>query len=389
VGAGLVGRMMAHALMTQSCRVAIVEKQRPKALDGRLLALSENTCAMLERLNLWTEAVAAGATPIEEIHLRYAGHPASVDWQDKTKPLGFTVPHHLLHNAWPIQKTSFFESSDWDMQSAQNARLITLKDHENKTLESPLIIGCDGIHSQIAEHCGLSGMLRAQPYDAWIFSVGLRKSVIRDAWLRFDHQRTLAFVPATKGGVVILTEHKKTTASIMNTQDEMALLQSRWKESGLQHNLGDLISINRAHRYPVMMRKAKNIYTNRCVLLGHAACALPPLAAQGFNLGVRDVGHFLDTWVDAKAQQLDPGSPLVLEGYRQKRLADHNAMWHITGNMLKRIERRGWISGFLTTFGLSSMQTVLQQLGINSFSKGIGPQSRLASGVPINRWTIP
>jgi 2-octaprenyl-6-methoxyphenol hydroxylase len=57
----------------------------------------------------------------------------------------------------------------------------------------------------------------------------------------------------------------------------------------------------------------------RIVLIGEAAHVLPPIAAQGFNLTVRDIDHLRELLTDLRT---DPGSPTVTAAYRRRREPD-------------------------------------------------------------------
>lgn len=390
VGAGLVGRLMAHALNQLNFRVAIVEKHKPSKNqkgDGRLLALSADTCAMIDRLGAWTQAISKAATPIEQIHVAYAKHPAAIDWTNKQDPrfaLGQTLPHPVLASAWSIHQDQIFYDANWQSNPEDTACTLTLPAYHNTVLSAPLLIACDGIHSPVAADSGLAGTLIAQPYDVFVFHLTWPHPTTHQARLRFDQHSSLAFVPSATGGAAIMTVHKRLSqAAHFNAKTHLC---TRWSEAGWDIAIGRLEKLSAPFAYPMMTRRAKNLHAHRTVLLGQAACALPPLAAQGFNLGIRDAGHLLDVLVDARHQGEDLGAVPVLERYRQKRLKDHDAMWSVTQKLLKRMGQNGWLHAGLSTTALWGMQTVLAPYCLKHFSRGLPPYSRLASGVPLNRW---
>src|SRR5205823_6028320 len=60
----------------------------------------------------------------------------------------------------------------------------------------------------------------------------------------------------------------------------------------------------------------------RIALVGEAAHVLPPIGAQGLNLGLRDAADIADVVRHATLSNEDPGSPPVLERYNTARRAD-------------------------------------------------------------------
>ena len=61
---------------------------------------------------------------------------------------------------------------------------------------------------------------------------------------------------------------------------------------------------------------------NRIALIGEAAHVLPPIGAQGLNMGLRDAADIADIVRDAMLSGEDPGAPQVLKRYDSARRAD-------------------------------------------------------------------
>jgi 2-octaprenyl-6-methoxyphenol hydroxylase len=57
-------------------------------------------------------------------------------------------------------------------------------------------------------------------------------------------------------------------------------------------------------------------------LVGEASHVIPPIGAQGLNLGLRDAAALADCVSDALAKGCDPGGQAVLEAYAQSRATD-------------------------------------------------------------------
>ena len=68
--------------------------------------------------------------------------------------------------------------------------------------------------------------------------------------------------------------------------------------------------------------KVNRLAGRRIVLLGEAAHAFPPLAAQGLNLSLRDIMQLVSTLADARGRNLDPGSLAALQPYERARRRD-------------------------------------------------------------------
>jgi 2-octaprenyl-6-methoxyphenol hydroxylase len=74
--------------------------------------------------------------------------------------------------------------------------------------------------------------------------------------------------------------------------------------------------------FPLAIERPNQFARNRVALVGEAAHVLPPIGAQGLNLGLRDAADLADIARKALAAGEDPGAAQVLRRYDLKRRAD-------------------------------------------------------------------
>jgi 2-octaprenyl-6-methoxyphenol hydroxylase len=74
--------------------------------------------------------------------------------------------------------------------------------------------------------------------------------------------------------------------------------------------------------FALAVETAKTFARGRIVLVGEAAHVVPPICAQGLNLGLRDGATIAEIVADAHRQKLDVGAPAVLARYNAQRRAD-------------------------------------------------------------------
>jgi 2-octaprenyl-6-methoxyphenol hydroxylase len=86
--------------------------------------------------------------------------------------------------------------------------------------------------------------------------------------------------------------------------------------------LGKIGIESRPSSFPLVIQTAERFANNRIALIGEAAHALPPIGAQGLNLGLRDAATIAEISVAAVRTGEDPGGSEVLERYNTARRID-------------------------------------------------------------------
>src|SRR5207248_6588934 len=74
--------------------------------------------------------------------------------------------------------------------------------------------------------------------------------------------------------------------------------------------------------FPLAIERPKSFGRDRIALVGEAAHVVPPIGAQGLNLGLRDAADIADVVHDALLMGDDPGSPQALSRYVSARRGD-------------------------------------------------------------------
>src|SRR5262249_41593309 len=86
--------------------------------------------------------------------------------------------------------------------------------------------------------------------------------------------------------------------------------------------LGEIKDVGRRAAFPVAGLTADSMVGQRTALVGEAAHVLPPIGAQGLNLGFRDAAALADCVVDAQKARRDPGGDETLKAYADPRNLD-------------------------------------------------------------------
>jgi 2-octaprenyl-6-methoxyphenol hydroxylase len=135
----------------------------------------------------------------------------------------------------------------------------------------------------------------------------------------------LAILPLPGGhhSSIVWSETDANAAAIQALDDAgyLAALRPRFGDF-----LGEIALAGARFTYPLSLSLAETFVSRRVALVGDAAHGVHPIAGQGLNLGLRDVGALAEVLVTAARWGEDIGSDVVLEGYQRWRRFDSTAL---------------------------------------------------------------
>ncbi len=79
------------------------------------------------------------------------------------------------------------------------------------------------------------------------------------------------------------------------------------------------------HVFPLAIERPRQFAEDRIALVGESAHVLPPIGAQGLNMGLRDAADIAEIVGQALGRGEDPGAPNVLSRYQARAAAGRHA----------------------------------------------------------------
>lgn len=300
VGGGLVGASLALALTRGGVAVTMVEaRPATTALADpareRYLALARGSVDALRALGAWA-GLDEHAAAIRAVHISRRGdfgrvllraEDYDVDRFGAVVPasrLGLALEAALqrapgLTRLMPATLRGFDGGPD-----RVEAHIDT--DGEARTLHAQLLVGADGADSFVRAHAGLQAERDDYGQDALVLSLGVTRDHGDVAYERFTPDGAVAALPLPERRVGMVWTLPRASAEAIASSPEHERLGTLQAVFG--HRLGRLHAPGRLVRYPLVRTFAPQTVRDRVVLVGNAAQSLHPIAAQGFNLGLRD-----------------------------------------------------------------------------------------------------
>ncbi len=340
VGGGLNGPALALALAQTGHTVTIIDALAQKvrknaAFDGRAYALALASQRLLQTIGVW-DRVAEHAQPMLEIKVTdgHAGAGPSPFFMHfdhaeiEEGPMGYMVEDRHLRRA-------FLDAMDADRNITQiNGRTVIAQDQDatgvtltlddGSTLTGSLLVGCDGRRSGTAARAGIkrSGWDYGQTALVCAIEHDLPHHGVAHQF--FMPPGPLAILPLTGNRSSIVWSERTDAAKRINALPEGEYLQVLRPRFG--DFLGDIKLAGDRFTYPLNLTIANAFIGERMALVGDAAHGMHPIAGQGLNAGLRDVGALAEVLTLAGRRGEDIGSVLVLERYQEWRRFDTAAL---------------------------------------------------------------
>lgn len=371
VGGGPAGLSAAIALAQAGAVTALLARRAPYA-DNRTTALLGGSVDFLAQLDVWPRCQDKAA-PLQAMRLvddtgrlirapevRFSSEEIGLD------AFGYNIENRVLMAALEERAAQLSNLTRFDDEAETISPAeadIAIGTSKGKSLSARLVAGADGRQSLCREAAGIEVRRRELNQAALTFNVGHSRPHRNISTEFHTPQGPCVFVPlpGDRSSVVWVVAPKEAERLIALSDDEMSEAAEKQSHS----ILGRLQIEPGRHLFPLAMEQPRQFAHHRVALVGEAAHVIPPIGAQGLNMGLRDAADLADIVGRALESGEDPGSPTALKRYDSARRADIASRTFAID-----IANRSLLSGFLPMQGLRAAG--LHLIG------GFGPLRRLA-----------
>ena len=361
IGGGPIGCLAALELASHNISSIILD-QTPQEmianplLEGRTIALSYASVALLEKLNLF-HTLKQKAAPIENIVVSNGPKGQRLHYGQKESGgefLGHNVDLTALKNVLleavrassktqllaPFKVTHFI-CTHHD---------VTVFDANGTELKGTACLAADGKFSPIRHKLALP--TREWSYDqiAFVFNVHHTKPHHNFAYEAFLPKGPFASLPTVDPNVssIIWTVPTKEALPLkeMNDASFCTILNDTF------NILGTLTPTTSRWTYPLSGLLVSKPYKERILLLGDAAHAMHPVAGQGLNVGIGDVIALGDLMQRYRKLGLDMGGVTLFREFSKQRRFDVLAMTFTTDHLVRLFSNHSITLNFMRDQGL-------------------------------------
>ena len=328
IGGGPAGLTAAIALADAGVETALVAK--PARPDSRTTLLLAGSVRALERLGVWSRC-RAHAAPLEIMRIvdDRPGLLRAPEVAFSAAEIGLEAFGHNIENrhlAAALDERAAELSSLARVASRRGADRGRRRSRDGAperrrpSGRACVAIGADGRRSLARAAAGIATDGWSYPQTALALSLAHTRPHGNTS-TEF-HTRTGPFtlvpLPGNRSSLVWVVEPSE--AAALAAQDETALAAEIERRS---HSILGKISVEPGRgAFPLATETAHTFAANRIALIGEAAHVMPPIGAQGLNLGLRDAATIAELVVEARRTGADIGSPDLLARYDSLRRVD-------------------------------------------------------------------
>jgi 2-octaprenyl-6-methoxyphenol hydroxylase len=328
VGGGPAGLTAAIALAAAGVPTALVSAPATRP-DNRTTALLAGSVTALDALGVWagcrTQAAPLRVMRIVDDTDRLWRAPevrfeaaeiglAAFGWNIENRHLVAA----LQARAGAITALARIEDTAHAVAIEEDRVTVTLAG--GGALTAGLVIAADGRRSLCRAAAGIETESRSYPQTALTFNLGHARPH-RDISTEFHTTHgpfTLVPLPGARASLVCVVAPEEA-----ERMERLAPADLDYEIERRAHSILGKVNVEPGHGvFRLGVETARRFAARRIALIGEAAHVIPPIGAQGLNLGLRDAATIGELVVAARRAGRDVGGASVTDEYDRRRRAD-------------------------------------------------------------------
>ena len=335
LGGGLVGMTLALAAARKGMTSHVVDRAdmaelTAEGFDGRASAISTASWNLFINLGIAEELEPLGC-PITSIAVTDAMRPGRIDFQPKPHEgtLGRMFANRDL-------RLALFRAAEREplIQWHQKAHVVGRERREHGVaatladgmrLEGTLMVAAEGRQSPTRQEAGINVARWDYRHRAIIAGLIHERPHGGVAWEIFYPAGPFALLPLQDDAqgrhrsALVWTVNEDDAAGVLALSPRAFLAEVGKRMGGM---FGALELNGPRAGWPLGFHHTAKITADRLALVGDAGHGIHPIAGQGFNLGLRDVGALVQVLAEGRRIGLDPGDAQLLARYETWRGLD-------------------------------------------------------------------
>ena len=380
LGGGLVGMTLALAAARQGITSHVIERADPADLtaegaDGRASAISSASWNLFRNIGL-ADRLAPLGCPIEAIAVTDQHKPGRIDFKPTPQEgtLGRMFANRdirlaLYEAVAATPEINWLTNADViDRERGPHGVVAHMAD--GRMVQGRLLVGAEGRRSPTREEEGIGLVAWDYHHHAIVTALTHERPHEGVAWEIFYPEGPFALLPLNDlpdgqhRSALVWTVSAKDGPGVMALSDAGFTAEVARLMDGMY---GEIALCARRMAYPLSYQNATRITGDRLALVGDAAHGMHPIAGQGLNLGLRDVGALVEVLADGMRLGLEAGDAQLLKRYERWRAVDNFTTMSVMDGIVRVFGVGGRTASAVRRAGMGAVQRMprLKRLFMN------------------------
>ena len=369
LGGGLVGMTLALAAAKKGMSSHVIDRADPAELtaegfDDRATAISTASWHLFQNIGI-AKGLDKFACDIASIAVTDQNKRGRLDFVpgEGGGTLGRMFPNRRLRLALfeaaakepLIQWTSL--ATVTERQRSEYGVAAVLSD--GRKFKGRLMVAAEGRQSPTRDGAGITLAKWDYKHRAIIAGLTHEKPHGNVAWEIFYPAGPFALLPlnddadGTHRSSLVWTVSEADGAGVLKLGDRAFLAEVEKRMGGV---LGKVKTVGHRSSWPLGFHHTAKITGERLALIGDSAHGIHPIAGQGLNLGLRDVGALVEVLAEGARLGLDPGDAEVLKRYETWRGLDSFMVALATDGLTRLFGVPGKTASAMRRLGMAAVQ---------------------------------
>jgi 2-octaprenyl-6-methoxyphenol hydroxylase len=369
LGGGLVGMTLALAAAKRGIASHVVDRADPAELtaegfDGRASAISTASWNLFGNIGLHP-LLEPYACPIARIAVSDQLKPGRIDFvpEPHEGSLGRMFENRRLRlalfEAAESEPLIAFHPRSEVVERTRGPHGVSVTLANGHELAGSLLVAAEGRRSPTREEAGIRVAHWDYSHRAIIAGLAHERPHEGTAWEIFWPAGPFALLPMQDDAE---GRHRSALVWTVNEADAVGVLKlgERGFHSEVGKRMGGVFgavtAIGPRSSFPLGFHHTAKIVEDRLALVGDAAHGIHPIAGQGLNLGLRDVGALVEVIADGMRLGLEPGDAQLLARYERWRGLDSMMVAMATDGLTRLFGVPGKAASAIRRFGMAGVQ---------------------------------
>lgn len=369
LGGGLVGMTLALAAARSGITSHVIDRADPADLtaegaDGRASAISTASWNLFRNIGI-AESLEPLGCPIDSIAVTDGMKPGRIDFTPKPEEgsLGRMFANRdlriALFDAARKERNIAWHVKTEAVRRDRGPYGVEVELSDGRILKASLLVAAEGRQSPTRDEAGFALAKWDYRHRAFVTALFHEKPHGNTAWEIFYPAGPFALLPLLDDdqgrhrSALVWTVAEKDAAGITAMPDAMFVNEVGSCMHGV---LGRIELAAPRMSYPLRFHHAGRVIGDRLAVIGDAAHGMHPIAGQGLNLGLRDVGALVEVLSEGMRLGLEPGDAQLLARYEKWRSLDAFMVMSVTDGLTRLFGIPGRLPSMVRRLGMGAVQ---------------------------------